>query len=60
MTSPINCPICDSQCGTYHYAHMFGDPDSCYDSYATGPGEDFVDDDGNWYCSQECLDKASK
>ena len=54
-TVEIECP-CGNVCGRYHPAVTMGDPLSCYESYAEGPGEDFSDSDGNWYCSQVCLD----
>jgi hypothetical protein len=45
----IYCP-CGKWVGNYHPATRHS-PEA-----ADGPGEDFSDDDGNWHCSEECLE----
>ena len=52
--SIIKCGYCDEQCGRWH-------PDTWNDpGYSEGPGENYVDEDGGWYCSQGCLDQHKK
>ena len=52
MITSIYCPTCNKQCGVEH------SPKGLEPGFAEGPGEDYVDLQLNWYCSQECLDKA--
>jgi len=53
LTADIECP-CGTVCGRYRY------PTRTDDGYSEGLGENFADADGNWYCSQECLDAHTK
>lgn len=51
----IECPQCGAICGTHHAAKINADPNDCYEAYDEGEGENFTDENGEWYCSQECL-----
>jgi len=60
MRFPMTCslPTCNNQCG-WEITHPGGDygqdpPD--YEPY----NEDFCDENGYAYCSQECLDEAEE
>ena len=56
----IDCRYCGEWCGWMYPARTYGDPNDCYDSESEGPGENFTDSDGNWYCSRECLDAQTE
>ena len=53
-SNDILCPVCGDPCGRWHPA-TFTDT-----GYSEGPGEDFIDDDGDWYCSEKCLAEAEQ
>lgn len=52
----IYCHNCGEPCGRVYPAKVYGDPYDCYPAEAVGPGENFVDEENNWHCSQKCLD----
>jgi hypothetical protein len=45
----IYCPVCSWECGEWIPA------DHTDPGFAQGIGENFVDDAGVWYCSDDCL-----
>lgn len=49
LNMPIECYHCGEWCGT-SYSATHEDP-----GFDEGPGEDYADEEGNWHCSQECL-----
>jgi hypothetical protein len=52
MTRDIFCHRCESWCGKSY-------PDTRIDpGFDEGPGENFTDEDGNWHCSQACLNET--
>jgi hypothetical protein len=59
MSEDIYCAQCREVCGSYYPARTQGDPDDCHESdYDVEP--EFVDDDGNEFCSQACRDLYHK
>jgi hypothetical protein len=53
-SNDILCPVCGDPCGRWHPA-TFTDT-----GYAEGPGENFIGKDGDWYCSEKCLDQHNE
>ena len=52
----IECKNCGEVCGSYYPAQTYGDPDDCCPAeYDVEP--EVVDDNGNEFCSQSCLDE---
>lgn len=53
---PIECKNCGQECGSYDPGRTWGDPEKCYPpEYINEP--EFIDDDGNEFCSQACYDE---
>jgi peptide methionine sulfoxide reductase MsrB len=46
----ILCNECEAHCG-WAYPDTWSEP-----GWSEGKGEDFTDDQGEWYCCQKCLD----
>lgn len=53
----IRCHQCDKECGR-SYPDRWSSIDGGEPGFREGIGENYVDAEGRWHCSQACLDKT--